>query len=117
MSLNAGSRRALAFVDTSVLASDGQGGKTQTWVQRGAGINVREEPLNSREAVMARQLTSVRNTVLVTQWRPSGADPALPDCSITDRIRLGARVLHVASYHDPMNRKSELRILCAETQP
>lgn len=94
-------------IESSVLVPDGQGGHTQGWALR-AVVWALVEPLSSREALMAKQLTAVLNVALTLHYRS--------DLSVTDRILIGARVLHISSYQDPTGRRAELRVLCSEVQ-
>lgn len=94
-------------IEQSVLTPDGQGGHVQGWALR-AVVWALVEPLTSREAVMAKELTAVLNVALTMHYRS--------DLSISDRILIGARVLHVSSYQDQTGRRAELRVLCSEVQ-
>lgn len=94
-------------IESSVLVPDGQGGHVQGWALR-AVVWALVEPLSSTEALQAKALTATLNVALTLHYRA--------DLSITDRILIGARVLHIASYHDPTGRHAELRVLCSEVQ-
>ncbi len=107
MGMPIGFRNKRVRIERSVLVSDGQGGHTQSWALRDV-VWAKEEELTSREALMAKSLTAV----LMTAW----TIPFRTDLSVTDQIRLGARVLRLSSYQDTDGRRAELRILASEVQ-
>ncbi len=105
-----GLRNQQVRLERVVQASDGQGGTTITGYALRAVLFAAEEPLSSREALMAKQLTGV----LLTAWTIPYRWP--PNISISDRILAGPRVLHITAYSDPSQRRAELRVLCSEQQ-
>jgi len=103
-----GHRTQAVRIEKPTLVADGQGGHTITgWILR-AVVWALVEPLSSRETQQAKVLAGVLNVALTIPYRS--------DLTLTDRILVGARVLHVTSYQDPTGRKIELRVLCSETQ-
>jgi SPP1 family predicted phage head-tail adaptor len=97
-------------IERANLVSDGQGGQkpgVPPWVLR-AVVWALVEPLSSKEAQQAHVLTAQLNVALTLHFRD--------DLSITDRILIGARVLHLQSYQDQTGRRAELRVLCTEVQ-
>ncbi len=102
-----GAKTQQVRIEQSVLVPDGEGGHTQGWALR-AVVWALVEPLTSREALQAKQLTAVLNTALTIGFRD--------DVHVTDRILIRSRVLHISSYQDETGRRIELRILCSEVQ-
>jgi SPP1 family predicted phage head-tail adaptor len=102
-----GLRRERVRLEQLVSVPDGQGGHWWGWALR-AVVWAREEALTSREALMAKALTSVLQTAWTIAYRT--------DLSITDRLVVGARVLTLSSYQDVEGQRAELRLLAAEVQ-
>lgn len=102
-----GQRNQRVRIEQAILVSDGQGGHVQSWALR-AVVWAREEPLSSREAVLAKTLTAV----LLTAW----TIPYRTDLKVTDRILCGARTIQLTSHADVEGKRAELRLLGAEAQ-
>lgn len=102
-----GLRNKRVRIEAQVLVADGQGGHTVSWALR-AVVWAREEPLSSREALLAKQLTAV----LLSAW----TIPYRTDVLVTDRILLGTRTLALTSHQDVDGHRAELRLLCSEAQ-
>ena len=103
-----GHRNQQVRIEKATLAADGQGGSSITGYALRAVVWALVEPLTSREALMAKQLTGVLNVALTMPFRS--------DLSLTDRILVGKRELHQQSYEDLTGRRIELRVICGERQ-
>ena len=102
-----GAKTQQVRIEQSVLLADGQGGNSQGWALR-AVVWAAEEPLTSRDALQAKQLTAVLSCALTINFRD--------DVRVTDRVLIRSRVLRVAAHYDETGRRIELRILCSEVQ-
>ena len=94
-------------IEQAVSVTDGHGGQSTSWTAR-AVVWALVEPLTSREALAAQQVTAVLSTAVTIWFRD--------DISVKDRICLRDRTLHIESYQDPTGRRDELRLLCSEVQ-
>ncbi len=102
-----GSRNVRARIERQVLTPDGQGGHVTTWALRGVE-DICLEALTAREALQAASLNAVLASAATMNYRS--------DLSVTDRLRIGLRLLQVEAFQDPDGRKDDLRLLLSEVQ-
>jgi len=102
-----GEKRQRIRIEQAVQVSDGQGGRTTSYALR-VVVNAHERPLSGAEAQRLGQLTATLASVWEIWWRS--------DIRVTDRIRVGTRVLEIASYQDPADDHEQLYLYCSEVQ-
>jgi len=94
-------------IEQAVLTTDAQGGHSTAWTLR-CVVWAHERPLSGREAMQAAQLTATLSSVWEIHYRT--------DIAITDRIRVGTRVLSIEAIIDPTDTRRELHLSCSEVQ-
>lgn len=104
--MSIGQKRTRVRIEQRVLTADSHGGSVTTWALR-AVVWAHERPLSGAEALQAQQVTATRRTVLEVWYRS--------DLSVTDRILIGSRTLHIESLVDPTDTREELWLTCVET--
>jgi len=73
-----------------------------------AVVWARERQMTGAEALRQAQVTAVRPVMLEIWYRT--------DVQVTDRVRIGSRIVQIESLHDPDGSQAELWLTCSEVQ-